>query len=245
MQAFDDALGAYIARDPYTAAPEFDPESGWHSIRLKADPPGPHFSLILGEAAHNLRSALDHVAWQLANLDGPPPREDRIQFPILSKPREDFFGHPNVGGMRDEHKTILESLQPYHAGHGQTGLEDLAWINNRDKHRLLHTVAISGSQFVPHFLEPRPGYAIERSEFGYTGVLEHSTEIGRLLVTPKSSELQVNMQLGPFLGVAFGEPGSRLYGFAADGHLKVIAELVEQLIGLFDRPGQSGLPPWP
>jgi hypothetical protein len=146
--------------------------------------------------------------------------------------------------MRHEHKAIIETLQPYHAGKGGS-FEHLAWLSNNDKHRLLHTAASTGARFVPHFLKARAGYALNHSTFGYDGLLEGDTEIGRVWVVPACEELQVDMQLEPAFGIAFGETGSPVYGIAADGLLKVFKELVGRCIDLFDRPGMSGVPPWP
>jgi hypothetical protein len=245
LEAMDTENGAYIASHPYTIVPEFEDETGWHRIELWAQPPRPIFGIIIGEAIHNLRSALDQLAWQLATLDGDPPQPDKVQFPIFSTPRKDFLNHPSVNGMRQEHRTVLETLQPYRAGHGNTSLEQLAWISNTDKHRLVHTTASHAGNLVPNVLQARSGYSIARSEFGFTGLLEGGTEIGRLKVEPPNPDLQVDMQFAPAISVAFGDPGSPVYGFAADGLLKQILEIVEGLVAVFDRDGQSGSPPWP
>ncbi|MDQ3823385.1 MAG: hypothetical protein M3321_09115 [Actinomycetota bacterium] len=139
----------------------------------------------------------------------------------------------------------MESFQPYHAGHGNTPLEWLAWLSNTDKHRLVLATASTGENFVPHFLKARAGYAIRRSEFGYTGLLEDGTEIGRLLVEPTNSELQVDMQGSPSVGVAFGDPDAPMFGREVHSLLEGLFELAEGMIRLFDRPGASGAPPWP
>src|SRR5438552_3478733 len=104
-------------------------------------PPSPWIGVVVGDVAHNLRSALDHLAWQLATLDGDPPEPDKVQFPIFSEEPKSFLDHPCLSGMRPEHRAVLEDLQPYKAGDGsgQTPLELLAWIKNTDKHLLLHT----------------------------------------------------------------------------------------------------------
>jgi hypothetical protein len=147
--------------------------------------------------------------------------------------------------MRIEHKRALEDLQPYHVGHGNTKLEWLARLSNTDKHRLLHITASFAEEYVPHYLKARAGYAIERAEFGYSGLVESRTEIGRLLVKPTNPDLQAHLQVAPPLGIAFGDPTASFYGLAADGTLHVLKETVEGLIAVFDRPGLSGVPPWP
>jgi hypothetical protein len=245
LQEFSKMLDAYIATEPYTIVPEFEPDTTWHRIYIEPEVPPAMFALIVGEAVHNLRSGLDHIAWQLANLDGPPSQPHKVQFPIFGTAPADFFNHPSVNGMRDQHKIVLEDLQPYHFGHGDTKLEWLALLSNTDKHRLLHTTASNAQELVPRFLSARKGYVIERSEFGYRGLLEGRTEVGRLLVTPTNPDLQVDMQLAPWIGISFGEKGVPFYGYAADGLLRILKETAEGLVRVFDRPGINGAPPWP
>lgn len=64
-----------------------------HADRLRVDivldareePPLESVALTVGDAVHNLRSALDNLAWTLANLSGPPPNPKAIQFPVSEK----------------------------------------------------------------------------------------------------------------------------------------------------------------
>ena len=244
LKALDAALMTYTENDPHAITAHFEADTGWHSVCLLPRPPGPEFGLIVGEAVHNLRSALDHVAWQLANLDGVPADPNGVQFPMLTSEPKDFYQHRNVNGMREEHKAVLESLQPYKTSEANVW-PVLAWLSNTDKHRTLHTTASVVSQLVPHALQPHKGSEIAKAEFGYTGLLEGETEIGRLLVYPKNPELQVHMQINPAIGVVFGERDSPIYGADTSGYLKVLQQLVEGVIDLFDRPGENGSPPWP
>jgi hypothetical protein len=245
VEGYSAELRAYIASDPYEVVPKFDPESGWHDVLVKVMPPPAVFGLIVGEAAHNLRSVLDHLAWQLANLDGDPPEPNRVQFPICATKPDDFLNLKRLNGMREPHRAILELMQPYNAPDRPQVLEMLAWVSNTDKHRLLHTTATTGEQFVPHFIEARAGYALSNTEFGYRGILEDETKIGRVLVTPASDELQVNMQIAPMIGIAFGEIGSVVAGYPLDGFIKNLKNVIEGIVSVFDRPGQEGSPPWP
>src|SRR5689334_16234875 len=65
---------------------ELDEKTGEQivSLRSKRQPPldAPiHLGIVVGDALHNLRSALDHLVWQLAVI-GTGPGE-RNQFPIF------------------------------------------------------------------------------------------------------------------------------------------------------------------
>jgi hypothetical protein len=159
MEGYDEELRRYVASDPHEVVPKFDVETGWHDIFLRVGEPPRVFGLILGEATHNLRSALDHLAWQLANVDGDPPKPKSVQFPIYEKPPKDFLTLECLNGMREPHRAMLEMLQPYKADDRPQVLEMLSWVSNTDKHRLLHTTASTGEQFVPHFIERVPDIA--------------------------------------------------------------------------------------
>ncbi len=83
---FAEAFGAYYARRPMHLEGHFDEQrSQWvTTIRVTESPPnalGP----IIGDIAHNTRSALDQLTWQLALLKTAAPYR-RTQFPILVDP---------------------------------------------------------------------------------------------------------------------------------------------------------------
>jgi hypothetical protein len=147
--------------------------------------------------------------------------------------------------MREPHRKVLELVQPYKTDDRPQVLEMLAWLSNTDKHRLLHTTASNGLAFVPHFIAARDGYVLEGSEFHYKGILEGETKIGRVLVTPTSDELQVDMQIAPLIGISFSEPGTHVAGYDISVFIGVMKNLVQGVVSVFDRPGQNGTPPWP
>ena len=245
--------GLYVKDSPYEILSEFDADTGWHTIYLSAKSLRPIFGLLVGEAAHELRAALDNIAWQLANLDGPPAFPDKIQFPIMSREPKNFVASPYMSGMRPQHKAVLEPLQPYAARKsgqcppGQmTNLEHLAWINNTDKHKLVHATASLAEDVAPSILQAHEGYRLAASEFVQGRiVIEQKTEIGKVCVRPTESKLQMEMHGAIDVGIAFGDRTSPLYGIAADGALRQMKQGVEQIIAVLDRPGINGVPPWP
>jgi hypothetical protein len=106
----------------------------------------PEWSLIFGDFLTNLRAALDHLACQLAELEGPSTCE-YTQFPIMDSsldkkgcPRPP----PRIDGVTNQHVIdALIAVQPYTAvekyGHRleETVLHTLKTLVNTDKHRLL------------------------------------------------------------------------------------------------------------
>src|SRR5260370_29058031 len=58
---------------------EDDPQTGEKVYRIRLRAPLPALvPLIIGDAAHNLRSSLDHLAWQLVEANGGTPGRQTI-----------------------------------------------------------------------------------------------------------------------------------------------------------------------
>jgi hypothetical protein len=68
---------------------EFNRQTSEYVIRGKVTKPTGEIGVIAGDAVHNLRSALDHLAWQLALLNTAKPHP-RTQFPI-ARSESEFF----------------------------------------------------------------------------------------------------------------------------------------------------------
>lgn len=113
------------------------------------DPPPAHWPLLIGEFAHQARSALDHLVWQLVLLNNKKPTT-RNQFPILLD-GADWKGRHGTGrllGVDQRHVERIEALQPYHRRTNPADpasifqamtdpLSVLSCLNNEDKHRVL------------------------------------------------------------------------------------------------------------
>lgn len=102
---------------------------------------GDDWGLIIGDAIHNIRCALDHLWWQLA-IDHlgrkPTDAEARdIQFPILTYlTPEKFRSHRFLKHVSTEAADKAERMQRYDAPSDQPLLLTvLADLSNRDKHR--------------------------------------------------------------------------------------------------------------
>lgn len=99
--------------------------------------------VVIGDVIHNLRSGLDHLAWELVKANGGSPTKD-TKFPILEvEPTPDRYGHtrpPSISGNVDPAAlSIIESAQPYRHPVGPD-FEPLLWLHNlwnQDKHRAL------------------------------------------------------------------------------------------------------------
>jgi hypothetical protein len=120
-------------------------DDSWPAI-FQAKPLPDNWGVKLGDAVHNMRSALDHLVAQLVLLANATVHE-RHQFPIFDDPNDwqrRVVQPPQSRrrGLLDfidpQHIAVIESLQPYQPS---TGLPTLAMIrdfSNADKHKLIH-----------------------------------------------------------------------------------------------------------
>lgn len=139
------AIGEFWQLKPITVVPQDDPQSSDYQFRIEIHrEPDIKWSILAGEVTFHLRSALDHLAWQLAllHVKGREPSL-RTEFPIFDT--STAYDDPRVGAA-PKLKDILpaahpdiESLQPYHRA--EWPLVDLLWMLHRlnitDKHRIL------------------------------------------------------------------------------------------------------------
>ncbi len=131
---------------------------------VRAEPAPLELSLVVGDIAHNIRSALDHLVWGLVHRPGAPAltaeQERRVGFPFRTEPAA--FAKLSSGDQTTlPHVPAavvaeFEALQPYNR---KTRPEvDLLWfvheLNRLDKHRLLLVVA--GAQVQGHGGGPHP-----------------------------------------------------------------------------------------
>lgn len=129
--------------NPYPAWVEGDRNTGQYSIFIDYSPPPPiKMAVVFGEHLHDLRSALDHLAWREAiEFIGrnPTKREERAIYFPLRKSRADFRSAEVLRYVSKDARAILERHQPYKRGQGERpkALALLAWFSNEDKHRTL------------------------------------------------------------------------------------------------------------
>jgi hypothetical protein len=181
--------------------------------------PDPFLGILIGDALHNLRSALDHLAFQLVAFPavpgGPKADEDKRAFPICSHSKFWPAAKEKIRGASPGVEAIVERLQPYNGG--QTLLWSLHELNNWDKHRLLH---LAGNHlYGSGFLNPE---LVESSEFRPAGPFEAGAEIARYKLRP-SLEPEVDVGFYMSTGITFEQgPGAG----------RIVRNLLGELVGL-------------
>jgi hypothetical protein len=145
-------ISAFLNANPYEVRGERNPQTGQPCYYLASVRDAPvSIAVVAGDAIQNLRSALDHLAWNMMEVgepDLPVPLTEKerrgISFPITDTDdatKYEALRKGKVKGMRNDAVRVIDGFKPYKGGN------DALWIlnqlNNIDKHRLLITVGMS------------------------------------------------------------------------------------------------------
>lgn len=105
-------------------------------VEAGTEPPLESVALIVGDAVHNLRSALDNLAWTLAHLSSPPENPKSIYFPVCEKPSAWTKATKDLASIPAPVLERIKTLQPFTFAKNE---ECFLWILHRldiaDKHR--------------------------------------------------------------------------------------------------------------
>lgn len=142
---------AYRASKPYTATPVLDPGGTTFSIAVEWKSAGLLPGTILGDAIHNMRTALDLLASELAEKNNMSSKN--VYFPIadLEKNLEARIKATHFSNAGVDAINLLKELKPYRGGNDR--LRAIHDLDICDKHRALipmvdaHAIKING--FVP------------------------------------------------------------------------------------------------
>lgn len=169
------------------------------------------WSLQIGECLHNLRSALDHVAWQfaLSHLGREPTRQEatRIQFPLADT--EKGFTDARVRPfVSPDHLTYMDHFQPYRSRTPERHkLSILRRLSNLDKHQVVPAATITPEGVDLTFDEASDIGSYGAIELFFGEPMEEDKPIGRITgVVPSGPNPQMNAS-GPFqFGVVLDLP---------------------------------------
>lgn len=203
-----DRPGGTVITDP-TTLPEIDPG----------------MNTIIGEYLHDLRSGLDHLAWQLVLKNKGTPTE-KTCFPIRdTDPGTDKKGRPRTpgvsGGVSLPARTLIGTAQPYKRGarYREHPLWLLQQLWNIDKHRYVIAKGTFGRYVFP----------AQPPTFRFTSKFDAATPYGaKLLLVPDDPSVDVDAQAT--FEIAIHEPD---YGIEQP-LLRTFEEAVEAVKGVLD-----------
>ena len=214
----EEALNAFFRAHPYGIRYKDDLNTRQRSYCLASARDVPiNMLLIAGDAIHNLRSALDHVAHLLVVVGkGSPGPFAHVSFPIFETVAKYKAGRAGrIQGMRQDAIEAIDTIEPYGGGKGEV-FYHLHCLNNIDKHRVILTAF---ADLVAHSILPsqrKKIYEIHRRshpggtppDLGDTLIPPSNKQfplrVGDVFLTIPESELEQKMTLK--LDIAFGEP---------------------------------------
>jgi len=240
---------------PYEIISEDDSqaEERTYYLRVHKEIP-PEFSALIGDIAHNLRSALDHLAWHLVQI-GPvfPKAKDRdIYFPIFEDASEYGKGKMRkIRGMSDAAIQAIDDIKPYGrldksnpmAGIGNLAVYWLTAINLQDKHRLLipawgaapaHTITKGRHAEVANVL--RAAFGSESANVMVGSSIDSNVPLkdGSKLCTLPIADVFDDMKFR--FQIAFGEPAS-MRGKEILSTMNNMHRIVKEIVLDFDIKG--------
>ena len=236
----DLAKRTHALNDYRAVRAEFDPDRGKDAYRVLIDflPPD-DIGVLIGAMAHNLRSALDGLAWPLALLKTKRP-SDRTAFPIFkigktARKRKDGSEVPQfakrgsrmISDLRPEHQAAIERLQPYKGGHGfrRNPLWQLHEVNRIDKHRLVQIVGAYGNIFIYGAAAAATRFDIMEVEM-VSGPLKDGA-----IIAYSPPDMNMDIQSQP--KVSFAQGCDAVRGLPVFGTFQNIIRKVEQIIESF------------
>lgn len=168
------------------------------------EPPPREWALIIGDAVQNIRSALEHLVYELSTPTG---QRRGTQFPIFDDEcRFKVLGEPKIATIKGDERKLIERVQPYNAEKipRNDPLAILNKLSNLDKHRLLVTTVAAVS-------EQETWVGSDNAEIDFTfietGPVKHDAKIVALTAAPKDPAVQMNVQPKADLEVHVADTG--------------------------------------
>ncbi len=146
IDLLDKEIANFRREHPITTFAEYE---GGKTFLVKVRVPATpdlRWGVMLGDAIHNLRCALDHAVWELvqrnvrAGFKSEPTQaqKGRITYPVAYE-RSSFYGATAVRFLTTRQVAFVRRFQPYLRPRPEaTPLAEIAWLSNTDKHRIVH-----------------------------------------------------------------------------------------------------------
>lgn len=210
----------FLNTQPYAPVVNANPVTGWERVSINVGQPGPAFSVLAGEIAHELRTALDHIVFGLAtkHLDRIPTEKEArgITFPVAVE-HAHLDGGSAKGYLSEDAWALIEQFQPYRRVDDPVRhpLCAMHRFNRADKHRSLHPIGVFPEQYsVERVLHWNPqAELLEKLILAVPGQRPiGQTEIARLRFAPWNPvgpgiDPQVSVEGKLAMRIEFGETG--------------------------------------
>lgn len=221
---FDIEIRAFNASDPYKIVHERDPETGYLVVKVRRlKHPPDNLTLIVGDAIHNLRTALDYLACDLALRNGKDTK--RVYFPF-AKTGQHFLSatiQRKIRNLSAEDQESIRALEPYVGGKGALlfALHDLDRV---EKHIKFVTIRAAASA-----LSVQPRIADTMRVF-QPSPFDDRDEIPIVAFPPGANFVG---KIEPSIIISFAEP-QPVQGEPVGGTLQYFLNIVSSIIRSFE-----------
>ena len=159
---------ALIETNPHRPCLETDDQSARAHLRiLFPEEPSDAWSLIVGDAIHNLRAALDHMVWELVGRDG--GKQDRdLKFPTGGERKAFEAACKRITTPNRRIIDVLMSLEAFPAGKGDP-LYRIHQFDIVDKHRVINPVIRATSLSNLRLMHPDGAVALWIGQITFIG----------------------------------------------------------------------------
>jgi hypothetical protein len=228
---FDELVEEYVAGEPYTIYSQYDPETGWHTLRWQTlrEPPLQRLALVFGDMISNLRTTLDYLVWQLVLAAGNRPGR-RTGFPVVRRAKDwAVQSRTALSGVAPQWADEIELRQPFQRPDRPSvhPLAILDHVNNLNKHRFLPVALLSVEQLgLLINVESARGEVIESQDF-LDRPITADGELARFRV-PSRVHLEVAVNQAPHCRLSFDD------GLDYDWHPIELVEWVRETVAQFE-----------
>lgn len=155
IEAIENSGGGYSHRSSARIVPQGNHDS---TVDLSGDIPDPNIAILAGEAIYQIKSSLDHLAFDLVklnvrNIQLPAKWDRQCEFPLIlevpkagnpavpvSLPLQYNYFSKSLPGISEGAFTFIEAIQPYYRRNTGNILRMIGQLANIDKHRHLHII---------------------------------------------------------------------------------------------------------
>ena len=198
---------SWLKTEPYKFVHDLDSKTGQKLVVVELLEPVPReFAAITGDCLHNLRSALDNLAFSLAvRYSGTLPEKiaRKVEFPIFTDRAMTSEERRNkIGRIDPEAQATIEKLQPYETGEKNAPNHILSVLHDlsiKDKHRVPH-LGVAGIDKGTFFIPDPLAVAIEP----VFKPIQDRSEVLRYFSAPEVWA-KVDMKNAPTLYIALGQ----------------------------------------
>lgn len=221
---------------------EIAPRSDHYNLVVDAVPEAPliRWGVAVGDIVHNLRSALDHLAYQLVRYgrcsDLSRREMKQVQFPIHDT-RSDFRESltRRLPGVGLRQVGMIEREQPYKRYNDVSfsPLRRLRELSNADKHRVVTPIVFPTQEPVPS-IEVQQPHRLEHVAWFLHQPVAPGAVVAQVFVAPTSPEPQLRL-IGQFSSYVAFEDGARASVYFG-GMLGAVERILESFHPFLDSP---------